>query len=878
MIMPHAAECPAIIAGEKTYSYAELAAAIDCYASQFPERIRRVALLSENRPEVVFTLYAAWRNGTIAIPLDQGASEKELTLVLRDCEPDLVFCSEGQRQKLSQSLSGCGRQPQILVFEELTTRLSPKTPGASAEVHPEDTALIVYTSGTSGVPKGVMLPFRSLQYNAVQVAEAGFYSAETRVLALLPLHHIFPLTGCIVIPLAIGGCVVFPENPTVDAILCAIKEHQVTLLVAVPRFYRLLRDAIHARLKEKKAGRLLLLLARSFRSLAFSRLLFRPLHKQLGGSLQMLISGGAPLSSDVLADLRALGFDLREGYGMTEAGPTITTPPKNNPPGSVGTPCPGTTITVENDEIVVSGPQIMQGYWNRPEETKAVLKDNRLHTGDTGCLDARGFLYLTGRKDEMIVLPTGKKVFPEPLEDELRVFLPLALETAVFARDGQLHAVVVMENGSEEADAARGSIDMYNKQCSPHKRIAGFTIVEKELPKTRLGKLKRSLLPGLASREPKRNEKSSETREYELIAQFLAQSSNSRVFPSSDIEADLGQDSLARLHLAVFLESTFGVRITTEDLLTHRTAAQLAEFVRERTGSSSSPGRTAPQPHDSSLNSVCVVRSMTKEDIAAALQLTADVGWNPGLRDAEVLYESDPRGFFIAEVEGELAGIILCAAFGKDFGFGTCFLVKPEFRPLNVGAALIKRAGRYLGAKRNIAFNAVAEKVKDYQGLGFKPVYEIVRRQGIVPRGGETNGCIPLEQLPFDELAAYDSKIFQNDRRAFLTNLVRQPGTISMAVVENEVISGYGIMRPAHTGYRVEPLFAETPAIAEHLLGSLFAHAEPDAPVIIDVPTPNTHALALADKYFPAKLFRMVRMYRKPCQEKNLDLVYGQLG
>lgn len=584
---------PALILPDQTLSYAQLLTMAHGYGCLIPEECERVLIFSENRPEWVYAFYATWSSGATVVPVDYQATVEEVAFILADCRPSVLFCSLERKSVLEAAVSLLDYQPQLLVFEALP----PVEEQAAAAIQApelERTALLIYTSGTTGSPKGVMLSFANLLAN-VEAVTIGtpIYSPAERVLMLLPLHHIFPLLGTLVIPLQIGATVALCPTLLAADIVHTLQQNRITILIGVPRLYSLIMKSILEKIAASKVATLLYRLATRVDRPGFSRRLFRSVHEKFGGHLKYLVSGGAALDPEVGRQFTILGFEILEGYGMTEAAPMITfTRPGQVHIGSAGTAMSCTTIEIREGEIVASGKNIMQGYWNRPEETAEVLKDGWLYTGDLGRLDEQGRLFITGRKKEIIVLASGKNINPVLIEQELESKHPTIAEIGVFLKDDLLQAVIrpnlplIREQGiGKMEDYFRWQvIDPFNQKASPAKRLHHFTLVECELPRTRLSKLKRFQLPDLvtAREERKSQIKHPAGEEYQVIREFLETQISRTIAPDDHLEIDAALDSLDKVSLLVFIKQTFGVEIAEEKLMHIPTLRQLSAFIAER--------------------------------------------------------------------------------------------------------------------------------------------------------------------------------------------------------------------------------------------------------------------------------------------------------
>jgi long-chain acyl-CoA synthetase len=229
----------ALILPDRSCTYTQLLAQARAYARLIPEGTERVLLFSENRAEWIHAFYGAWSKGCTVVPVDFQATAEEVVFIARDCRPQVFFCSRERRPVIEEVLAALDFAPQLLVFEELSA-VEDQDNEPIAASNPEATALLIYTSGTTGTPKGVMLSFANLMANieAVTVG-APIYSPDERVLMLLPLHHIFPLLGTLVIPFQIGATVALSPSLGAADIIATLQKNSVTILIGVPRHRRL---------------------------------------------------------------------------------------------------------------------------------------------------------------------------------------------------------------------------------------------------------------------------------------------------------------------------------------------------------------------------------------------------------------------------------------------------------------------------------------------------------------------------------------------------------------------------------------------------------------------------------------------------------------
>lgn len=583
-------------------SYADLLAHSAALASlYFSAPGERVVVFSENRPEWVTALFSIWRNRCTLVPVDSYSPANELAYILGQTEPVALFCSAKTRPVVEDALRALpALAPRVICFdsEDFPAMPSGAVADAPLQAGPADAlAAILFTSGTTGAPKGVMLTFRNLHVNLESVCErVPIFNPGSRVFALLPAHHILPLMGCILGPLYAGGSVILAHSLDPAEMIATMKRHRATILVGVPRLYALFRKAIIEKLFHSPVGRLLYRLSAAIDRLPVSRRLLLPVQKKFGGHLRQMISGGAPLDREVARDLAICGFEVLEGYGMTECAPMITFPrPGAVRLGSCGNPCVPDSVRIENGEVLARGPHVFAGYWKNPEATAEAIQEGWLHTGDLGYLDADNYLFITGRKKEIIVLPNGKKVNPAELEEKLASLSPDIKEVAVTLRDDLLHALIVPAAGfldgvpAQQAEHFRWNLlEPYNRIAPPAKKITQLTILAGDLPKTRLGKLKRHELPPLAvgtfSGDSVPAPKPEDLGEaYAAFDRFLRTELEClRVAPAAHWEMDLALDSLARLSVLVFIEKTFGVKLPESVFQEFPTVLALAKHADEQ--------------------------------------------------------------------------------------------------------------------------------------------------------------------------------------------------------------------------------------------------------------------------------------------------------
>ena len=577
-------------------SYNDLLKHVDYYSTLFKNiKTDKAAIFSSNRPEWAYAFYAAWKNNSIPVPIDYLATADEVAFMLNDCKPEIIFCSQETLEVFNKAKESLRYEIKLFVFEDLSYDVNNFQPEGIDQKDINKTAAIIYTSGTTGKPKGVMLSFDNLLANIEAVSRhISIYTPDRNVLMLLPLHHIFPLMGTLIIPLFVGSTIAFSPSLTSEDIISTLQNNHVAIIIGVPRLYAAIRQGIMQQINKSVLTKLIFKAAKAAGSKSFSRIIFKKVHHKFGGNVNYMVCGGAKLDEEVAKDFKALGFEMLEGFGMTEAAPMITfTRPGKWKIGSAGQMLPGLEVAIKDGEVAVRGRNIMQGYYKRPDETADVLRDGWLYTGDLGYLDKEGFIHITGRSKEIIVLSNGKNINPEEIENKIKSYSGFAAEVGVFMQNDILTAAIYPDFKLLQDKSIHNLeemfrwdvIDKYNHDVSSYKKISKFILCKNELPKTRLGKIQRFKLAGLIDENKAGKSKVLEEpqfEEYVIIKNFLEEQKKNNVAPDDHFEIDLGLDSLDKINLQVFLESTFGIKIHDDILLNHPTVEKLSRFMKEK--------------------------------------------------------------------------------------------------------------------------------------------------------------------------------------------------------------------------------------------------------------------------------------------------------
>lgn len=585
---------PAIITKWHTYTFAELQVLVQQYAATFRNASGdKIAIYSENRPEWIFAFYAGWLNGKIVVPIDATASTDEVAYMLNDSQPSVVFYSNKNRSSVIEAANGLNYSPKFVCLDEIELPQVAESDFITRDYPDNKTAIIVYTSGTTGTPKGVMLSFANLRANCVEVCgNVDIYRPDRKVLILLPLHHVLPLMGSLIMPLSISATVVMSPSMQSADLMETLKNNQVAIIIGVPRLYEMIHKAVKVKISENYVAKTLFALLSIRPNKHIGRIVFKKVHETFGGHIDIMVCGGASLPTETGRFYKTLGFTVLEGYGMSEASPMITF----NRPGRerVGTPgqrLESVDMKIVDGEIVAKGPNIMQGYYNRPEETAQIIVDGWLHTGDLGYIDKDGYLYITGRKKEIIVLSNGKNINPAELEESLMAASPVIKEVAVMEHNDMLHALIGLDYNQmqqmEITDANKYLKDTlfpeYNAHQSSYKRIMQFTIIDRELPRTNLGKIQRYKLLQFVNAEAKvvAKEPEPDFEEYKSIRAFIEEQTNRKVFANQHIEYDAALDSLGKIGLIEFIRQSYGIDMTEAELVGFTNIELLARYVSE---------------------------------------------------------------------------------------------------------------------------------------------------------------------------------------------------------------------------------------------------------------------------------------------------------
>ena len=598
----------------RTWSYRELAERSRAFASGLVKAGFKpgdnIVMLAQNRPEWIATALGVIRAGAAVVPLDVQFGDDDLGHILADSAARAVITTRRRVQRLEQL------DPQIQFIlldapaeeERSWKNLCRSEPAELPTIAPNDPAVLFYTSGTTGPPKGVPLNHANIASQINAVRELGIVTAADRVLLPLPLHHVYPFVIGMLAPLSLGLPIILPFSLTGQQLLRALAQGKVTAIVGVPRLYTALYAGIRSKVESSgRIGRRLFDLLLRFSSflrkslgIRAGKILFGSLHRRFGKGLRLLASGGSALDPELADRLQSLGWEVAIGYGLTETSPLLSVNlPGHFREGSAGRLVPGVEVRMDRTaleteretderrvgEVLARGPNVFSGYRNLPEQNKqAFTADGWFRTGDLGYLND-GFLYLSGRISTLIKTESGEKIQTEDVESAYAKE-PVIREIGILERQGKLVALIVPERaeaGEEIETAIRTALEHASRSLPSYERISDFALTNDALPRTRLGKLQRHRLvqrfaeaktsgatSGSAGVMPL-DEMSGEDRAlfeeprphavWELLGRRYP---DKRLTPDTSLQFDLGVDSLEWLNLTLEIAESGGVEVTEE--------------------------------------------------------------------------------------------------------------------------------------------------------------------------------------------------------------------------------------------------------------------------------------------------------------------------
>jgi long-chain acyl-CoA synthetase len=567
-----------------TLRYADVVEAAVAFADRLARegitKEQKVAIWGENRPEWIIAFWGCLLRGVVLVPIDYRASAAFLDRVVAITNARAVLVGDVvDATTISSSVPIWNLNEVRLKRDTSEVRLKLDTPSTAAAITADDTAEIIFTSGATADPKGVVITHRNILANIVPIErEVATYKRlmkpflPIRFLNLLPLSHMFGQAMTTFIPPMLPGLVVFTRSYAPEDIVRQIHNRRISVLVCVPKILEVLKEYVLRTSPEAASEPP----AKSHWIARWWR--YRRVHRMFGFKFWAMVVGAAPLDPELEAFWGTLGFVVVQGYGLTETAPIVTlNHPLHARRGAVGKPIPGVQVKIADDgEILVRGDNVTAGYFNAPDETRSAFRDGWFHTGDIGEVDSEGQLHIRGRKKEMIVTPEGLNVFPEDVERVLNA-QPGVRDSAVVGASvpgstaERVHAILVIDPGTDVDAIVRSA----NSQLGDSQKVRATAVwPQGELPRTEgTRKLKRrELKQWLAGQQIPAQSQAGRTRSVSSVLERFVP--GRRVAPETTID-ELGLSSLERVELMMALEEAFQVTIDEAKFAGARTVGDL---------------------------------------------------------------------------------------------------------------------------------------------------------------------------------------------------------------------------------------------------------------------------------------------------------------
>jgi long-chain acyl-CoA synthetase len=625
--------------------------------TKFP-RGARLAILADNHPRWVACYLGTIASGCAVVPLDTALHADQVTKLLKDSGASAIFCDAkhlpvarpaASELKVGMILMDPDRMPPGSTPEKWLGELPAiveKGPGSfkPAEANNDDLASLLYTSGTTADPKGVMLTHANFLGEVEAVFNWVELGPSDALLGILPLFHVLAQMANLLLPLVKGARVVYLETLNTTELLRALTERNITAFAVVPQFFYLIHERVMQEISKRgaltqKVFGAMVALNRTLRKVGINAgpILFRKVHDTLGPKMRYLVTGGSRFDPAIALAFYDLGIDVLQAYGLTETTAAVyANSPHDNEIGSVGKALKGVEGKIIDPqpqeegppvgEVALRGALVMKGYWNRPDATAAVLREGWFLTGDLGYFDSHGHLFLTGRKKEVIVLSNGKNVYPEEIETHY-LKSPFIKEIAVLGLEGKpgeggdrLHGVIVpnfdvlrQRKVVNAKEVIRFDIEGLSQQIASTKRIGSYEIWQDDLPRTTTRKIKRFEVEkrvkanqsrklddnsDLPAEKPLTDEEAAWLDQPDVqrgikIIRESARSAPPTFRPTLNLELDLGLDSMQRVEVLSRLEDELGGNVEESRLAEIYTVRDLLDAVLQSAASGTGAPRAA---------------------------------------------------------------------------------------------------------------------------------------------------------------------------------------------------------------------------------------------------------------------------------------------
>lgn len=570
----------------------------------------RCAILAHNDAHWCAAYLGILKLGAVAVPLDTNYSEEQVSKIVKDSGSKILLVSDKLREKAASAGVPLDNLHQI---PDSAKPLEPLE--HSGPLEPSAPAVILYTSGTTSDPKGVVLSHANLLAERDAAFAVVNVTDSDAILGVLPLFHSLAQLANLLLPFAVGARVVYLETLNSADLVKALSARRITIFACVPQFFYLIHQRVTSQVAKSGAATRVVfktLLALNFRlrrmGVNLGRVFFGKVHDVMGRDMRLLVTGGSKFDPVIGKDLYSLGFTILQAYGLTEtsAAASINTPDEAHI-DTVGRALPGVEIKIVDGEILIKGANVMLGYHNRPDATAQVLKDGWFYSGDLGRMDEQGRITITGRKKEMIVLASGKNIYPEEIEAQYRKS-PFVKEICVMGladpgrpTSERLYAVVVpdMDLMRERKIVNAGDMIRFEMESQAvglpaHKRVLGYDIWFEPLPRTTTQKIKRHEVEKRLREKQRTASAAADAPIPAADRDWMAQphvsavidviktraKEGSRLAPDANLELDLGLDSMERVELLTELEQKFGVKVApaaAQQIFTVRQLSQALE-------------------------------------------------------------------------------------------------------------------------------------------------------------------------------------------------------------------------------------------------------------------------------------------------------------
>jgi long-chain acyl-CoA synthetase len=575
-----------------TWTYADLHAQTGRIAAALHEQGvgpgARVIFWAPNSPWWVAAYFAVLRLGGIVVPLDARNTPDFVDRVAAQTQPVLALLA-------AATAPGWDSRVPFRLLESFAGLPAATPPPRPADLGAQSLAVIAFTSGTTGDPKGVMLTHANILADAINTNKHVPVFPTYRLLSILPLSHMLEEVVGLLLPLLRGAAVTYTASRQSTVLFRAIQEQRITTILLVPQAVELLMNAIEQEIRAQGKEALWRRMQQIAGHLPYRarRLLFRQVHQRLGGHIDFLMCGGARLDPALIHKWDLLGVPVLQGYGTTEAAPVITIDSMEaHIPAAVGKPIPGVQIRLAPDgEILTRGPNVTPGYWKNPAATAEAFENGWYKTGDLGELDAQGFLYIKGRKRDRIVLASGQKVYPDDIEPILKAIPGVADATVVGMESPHgpvVHAVVIPRAPEVDIPAV---IREANALLGTYQQIRGYsTWADSDFPRNALGKVKKFQVaatlartePAPARAEPVLATATTPAGKLMRITAEVAHVDPSTLTPAATLGEGAGLDSLMQIELLAGIERELGVHLDEATIGPTTTLGELLAMIEHR--------------------------------------------------------------------------------------------------------------------------------------------------------------------------------------------------------------------------------------------------------------------------------------------------------